>query len=88
MSEIGEMWNDIRKERQEKRHFNQLSSTEILRCAGVRFKSFNAGVQLNLEDFPYFFWPSTGLFIHRETQQRGRGVFKLLKKIGVKYERG
>lgn len=29
----------------------------------------------------YDYWPRTGLFIHRKSTKRGRGVFNLIKKI-------
>lgn len=43
--------------------------------------SNNGGIHLVIGDFD--FWPSTGLFKNRKTGKKGRGVFNLIKVLGV-----
>ena len=84
MSEMGEAFNALRDANREKRAQNTASSTQLLIDKGVKFESVNHGVQLIIKqgDTTYDFWPSTGLYISRTPQRRGRGVFNLLKELG------
>lgn len=66
-----------------KRALNTASSTDILAQRGVPFESKNNGAHLIVAGGRLDFWPSTGVFIERKTGLRGRGVFKLLKVLGV-----
>jgi len=79
MSEQCEIFRAMAEHRQAKRRANNASSTEILRKNGIEFVSKNNGAHLIIGQ--YNFWPSTGLFIHRKTNARGRGVFNLLKTL-------
>jgi hypothetical protein len=80
MSELGEMYAEWKKEKQEKKIANHDNSIELLKEKKVPFKMFSND---HLRVGEYDFWPSTGLFIHLKTKKRGRGVFNLLKKIGA-----
>ena len=61
------------------------SSAKVLADHGISFESKNDGAHLivkhgdNIADF----WPGTGKFIIRGSAKYGRGVFNLLKRIGV-----
>lgn len=77
-NEITEMWREIKQERQEKRQSNLEFSRKLLTKEGIKFEEKPNG-HFIVGD--YDFWATTGLYIHRETKKRGRGVFNLIKKI-------
>ncbi len=82
MSELDgytEAYDALKEERIDKRKRNTEASTRILRDEGIEFQSNNDGVHLVAG--PFDFWPSTGLFINRDTGKRGRGVFNLVKLL-------
>lgn len=79
MGDMGDVFRDLTKHKKEKREENTRSSTEVLRSQGIVFESKNNGAHLIVGDFD--FWPSTGLFIHRKTKKKGRGVFNLIEKV-------
>lgn len=81
MSELGELFKDLREERKEKRAANKELSVALLQDKGVSYKRLSDD-HLRVGEFDY--WPSTGLFMHTKTKKRGRGVFNLLKLVGVK----
>ena len=80
MSETSELYEAMRAESQWRRHNNLQSSTEILKSKQIPFETKNNGVHLIVAD-RYDFWPSTGLYIDRENQKRGRGVFNLIMEL-------
>ena len=84
MGDMAEVFNDLRKYKQEKRASNTVASTQMLVKAGIKFKSFNGGVHLVLDHAVGMvdFWPSTGLWMLRGTTKRQRGVKNLLKFYG------
>ncbi len=85
MSEVGEMFADHRKQGQEKRANNREQSTTLLQEKGVPFVSRNGGAHLivTYDGTVVDFWPGTGKFIVRGQHKKRRGVFALLKVIGV-----
>jgi hypothetical protein len=64
---------------------NKNRSTEILKGNGVLFSTHNNGLHLIVKSGVYKvdFWPSTGKFKVRGQNKYRRGVFNLLKVIGV-----
>lgn len=84
MGDMAEGWDEIKKNSQAKRRSNAQWSAQLLTDKKVGFKTAN-GIHLIVEhnDFVVDFWPSTGKFIFRDIQIKGRGVFNLLKKLGV-----
>lgn len=78
MSELSEDFKALREHGREKRASNMEKSVAVLNHSGVAFE-FLSPTHLRIGD--YDFWPSTGLFINRKTQKRGRGVFRLLEKV-------
>ena len=82
MGDMGDMYREWTAHKKEKKTLNAEQSITYLINHGVRFETFTAS-HLRVEE-NYDFWPSTGLFIHRVTKQRGRGVRNLIKLLEVK----
>lgn len=85
-SEDGEMWNAIRKDRQEKRADNRKASPQILTEEGIEYASHNGGSHLVIETSATTidFWPGTGLWIPRSgplRNKRRRGVYPLVHHL-------
>jgi hypothetical protein len=78
MSDLGDDFRAWKEHRQERRRENLRNSTAILEREGIPFTSHNNGVHLIVLN-KWNFYPSTGLFIDRETGEQGRGVFNLLR---------
>lgn len=78
MGDVGDdfrAWKDYKKK---KKAANLEWSPDILRENDIKFTI------LSMEHYrvgEFDFWPTTGLFIHRKTKQRGRGVRNLIAKI-------
>lgn len=70
----------------ERRAKNRQSSAEILAERGVQFEAKNMGAHLIVSHDGKVadFWPGTGKYIPRGGGRPGRGVFNLLKLLGVK----
>ncbi|WP_054912480.1 hypothetical protein [Pseudomonas sp. NBRC 111127] len=70
----------------ERRARNRQGSAEILAERGVQFEVKNMGAHLIVshEGKVADFWPGTGKYIPRGGGRPGRGVFNLLKLLGVK----
>ena len=82
MSEEGEIWGEIKKERQEKKWQNEKKSLDILREKGIEFEVLSEeSAHYRVGQFD--FWPTTGKFYNQRTAEGGRGVFNLLKRLGV-----
>lgn len=84
-SDMGEMFNEHRKERAQKRRDNTRSSTELLTERGVPYESKNFGSHLVLQRGRHRidFWPGTGLWHYRTPAGKvikRRGVHHLLKQ--------
>ena len=79
MGDMGEVFNELKKFNKAKKANNLEASTKRLEDAGIPFIKKNGGVHLIVGDGTFDFWPSTGLFINRATQRRGRGVKNLIK---------
>ena len=81
MSEMGEVWNELKKVRQEKRADNRLGSAQMLREAGIQFESKNLDAHLIVRSPTGLidFWPGTGLWIVRGETKRHGGVRNLIK---------
>ena len=91
VSEIGDYFNDLREHNRDKKLHNKESSTEMLESLEIPFSSHNFGTHLVVthphnRKIKVDFWPSTGKFIFRDTGKKGRGVFNLLKRLGINLE--
>lgn len=84
MSE-SESWRVYNKYKQNKKWANLESSTKILEEAGVDYTSHNMGIHLVVRFGTTIvdFWPSTGKWMPRKSGRTGRGVFNLLRYLGV-----
>jgi hypothetical protein len=81
-SEMGEMFNEYKKARQEKRAQNRDSSAEYLTRRNIAFNSRNGGAHLIVHSVNGLvdFWPGTGLWQIR-SGRRGFGVKALVAFI-------
>lgn len=72
-------------ESQQRRANNRDSSAKLLEERGISFVSRNSGAHLIVEHggVTVDFWPGTGKFTQRGVTKSGRGVFNLLKLLGV-----
>lgn len=77
-------FDDLRKYNQHKRASNREKSQQLLVKHGVTFTIHNSGAHLIVHSPEGLidFWPGTGKWIIRGKAD-GRGVFNLLKRIGV-----
>jgi hypothetical protein len=83
----GPKWSKAqsRLERQERVGRNKSFAVEMLRECNVSFQVKNNGEHVIVAGNPATdYWPGTGLFIQRKTKKEGRGIYNLLKLIGVK----
>lgn len=83
MGDMAEVFNDLRKFKQEKKRSNLAHSTRLLEANGIEFKVHNNGIHLVLTkgDQTIDFWPSTGLWWIRGTTNKRRGVQRLMAYI-------
>lgn len=79
-------WDKYYAERRKKKQRNREFSTNLLKEKGIPFESFKNGDHLHVKFNGYNvdFWPSTGLFIDRDSDYKARGVNTLLKYLKTK----
>lgn len=86
MGDMIEGFKVLKEESQKKKLSNYESSIKILKDNNIEFKILSEHSRhLRVGDFD--FWPSTGKFYNQKTQQKGRGVFKLIKFFKIKKEK-
>ena len=80
---MGDMWREIRLQRQEKRASNRESSAQMLLEHGIHFTSNNGGAHLIVQGPTCFidFWPGTGKWIFRGSGKYQIGVRNLIGAI-------
>lgn len=86
MGDMGELFKDLKEHSQQKRASNRETSSELLNKHKIPYQSKNYGAHLIItyNSVIIDFWPGTGMFILRNKQKtRGRGIFKLFKKLGI-----
>jgi hypothetical protein len=85
MGDTGDDFNAMNNAAKIKRKCNTKSSTDVLMSKQVSFVNHNNGAHLVICHFDLMvdFWPATGLWKVRKSPKEGRGVFKLLKYLGV-----
>lgn len=85
MGDMGEVFRALREHGQDKRASNRESSAQVLIDRGVAYTSHNAGAHLVVthNGVTVDFWPGTGRWIGRNGWGEGRGVFPMLKRLGV-----
>lgn len=55
---------------------------KILAQHDVGFTAYNSGAHLRVRG-TVDLWPGSGIWIIRDTSERGRGIFALLRRLGV-----
>jgi len=67
----------------DKRKFNRNWSTNYLDKKKILYVSHNNGAHLVVysDHGLYDFWPGTGLWIHRDTYTKGRGIMNMMKDM-------
>jgi hypothetical protein len=90
MGDMGDEFRAMKDEGQQRRRDNRDDSAELLRERGIVFEARNNGAHLMVTHAgkTVDFWPGTGKWIDRvappnRPAPKGRGVFKLLKHLGV-----
>lgn len=86
MSDLGETFSAYREAGKVKRAENRENSAAILTERGVAFEAKNGGAHLVVSHGGKVadFWPGTGLYGLRKKRGYRRGVFNLLRELGVK----
>jgi len=79
MDDIGEHFSALRKHSQAKRKNNLDYAITKLQKLNIVFKILNPNGHLLIDE--YDFWPTTGLFINRNTKQKGRGINNLIRNL-------
>jgi len=89
MSDIGETFKILKEIGRAKKAYNLTESTALLDQLGIEYTSKNDGIHLIITSKDGFidFWPSTGKYYDRMNEKHGRGVFRLLKLIGITLEK-
>ena len=82
---MGDVFRAMKENGKEKRRHNMISNRRILIDKGIEYEE-KANGHCIVGD--YDFWLSTGLFIHRKTKQRGRGINNLLRVLKRRDIRG
>jgi hypothetical protein len=84
LSEIGELYSEIRNSSRKKRASNRAWSANKLTELGVKYESCNSGAHLIVEGNTSYidFWPGTGKWISRDGAS-GRGIKSMLSLIGI-----
>jgi hypothetical protein len=82
MSDIGELFNALKKKKQEKRANNRDQSAEYLVSHGIIYTTNNGGAHLIVEGKEGYidFWPGTGRWNSR-CGKKGFGVRNLVEFI-------
>lgn len=90
MGDMGELFNAMREAGREKRASNRASTPEVLLARGVAFASKNGGAHLIVTHGNQVadLWPGTGKYNVRGTPHYRRGVFRLLRDLGVETKGG
>lgn len=82
---LGDYFRDLRAVQQQQRGTNRERGAEILLAIGVSFESKNFGAHLVVSHAGQTvdYWPGTGKYIFRNRTRKGRGIFRLLRALGI-----
>lgn len=78
MSELGDIFNGWKEEKQKKRASNLVNSLELLNEHGIEPQKLSSS-HFRIGEFD--FWPSTGKYLNRKTGRYSRGVRNLIKAL-------
>ena len=76
-------WEGYQEERRAKKSQNLEYSLALFYARGIKIKKLS---QWHYRVEKYDFWPTTGMFMHIVTKEKGRGVFNLIRKLKVKQQ--
>ena len=81
--EYSEHYACIKQQGVEKRLSNREHAASRLTELGISYQSKNFGIHLIVsgKDGLIDFWPSTGKWVCRDTQQKGRGIRGVINKL-------
>lgn len=80
--DLGEAFAARKEAKREKKAKNMESTVQILEAHGIKYRKLSH-YHFRLVDADWDIWPTTGKFQNHKTKEQGRGVFKLLKKLGI-----
>ena len=84
---MSETYSQLKEHKRKKRFNNVQGSRNLLISNGIKFDSYNDNYHLVIHSTSGLidFWPSTGKFKQRKGNNKisGRGIFNLLKLLGV-----
>lgn len=85
MGSVGEDFAEMKQQGKIKRSKNRTQTQELLKEKGIDFTEHNDGAHLIIKTLEHTFdlWPGTGKYLNRSTHRYGRGVFSLLREIGL-----
>lgn len=85
MGDMGDLFNAAREAGRERRASNRETTPEVLRQHGVQFQVKNGGAHLIVQHGGKVadLWPGTGKYQVRGSGGYRRGVFNLLRELGV-----
>lgn len=88
MSDLGDLFTAMRVEGRRRRESNRNTSPAILEKHGVAFEVKDNGAHLVVwhGDLVADFWPGTGKYKLRSAPTYKRGVFPLLRDLGVEVQ--
>lgn len=80
MSELGDTFRAMKEESKTRRESHRKTSPELLTAHNISFESKNWGAHLVVSCKPNLidFWPGTGKWIERRTNNTSRGVNRLI----------
>ena len=83
MGDLAETFKLFRKHKKDKKSKNLQRSTQLLIGEGIGFTTNNFGIHLIIDSYrgKVDFWPSTGRWVFRDKDFRGRGVQSLISHI-------
>lgn len=90
MGDIGDFWRDVKpemkKDSERKKERNRKNALTLLDKHLVPYEVKNGGIHLVVDNH-IDYYPTTGKWTCREEKRQGRGIFGLLKYIGVGNDR-
>ena len=78
MGDMGDIFRAVKQDSKDRKAYNATYGRDKLKENNIAFEELSDS-HLKVESFDY--WPSTGLFIHKKTKKRGRGVHNLIKAV-------
>lgn len=83
MGDVGDTFRALNDARRDKRWANVDAAEHILKSKSIDFEVKNMGVHFIVRHNGYTvdFWPSTGKWIFRKADKKGRGIHNMLRGL-------